>query len=538
MDLIQAIWADCLPGRFLSRVSRVLEELLQGSRIYWLLLSVVNWFIRVCRGSFFLRVLFLDPPSTVKIWHSSVIVKMVLLPFRRLRVSALQVGWWGEQVARGSMASPLLGRLPWLRSIFSWPSSVLYIIIFVPVELAVVKYLPYGVKYSVELILIYLLAVLILRILFADRRPVAVASPDLPLLVLGLVAVASLLANGVPIFIGLAGIRALLQFAILYLVVVRLRPRPDLLRKLVALMLTVAAILAVYGLMQKILGVQTPREWLDMAESGISTRIFGTMNNPNTFGGFLLIFLPLALSLALSKEVSWSWRLPCLAATVVMAGAIMFTYSRGALLGMIVALLVLGMTKNRRLLLLMLVGGILVLVKMPGLVDRLAFGFSGYYLEKSATAGRLWVWVKGFEAVKMFPFLGVGPGRFGGAVANMFGSPAYLLVGLPFWAGIWLDNQYIQVWAELGTVGLLAFLWLMITMFKTMRQVAVNHPDGFWRAFAAGTLASMVGLSVQALFAGVWEMHQTAVFLWLFVAIASVLNSQAAQAEQALASKS
>lgn len=515
------------------------------------------------RGSVLARVLVLDPPATLPLAQQSLAWRVLRAIYRGILRFTLPLGSWGRRLASSSLflglarehamvasavyllgcatvyartgslllTAILLGLLvaAW---IYLRPElGILYICLFVPVELALINtYLPYNAKYTVEAVLAVMTVALLVRVFFLGEVRLAPASTDIPLAVLLAVGVLSIVANRVPVFTGIAGLRAFLQFALLYVIIVQIKPSRSMLWRLVVLLLALATILALYGWLQKLTGVETPPSWVD-PEEDISTRVFGTMANPNTFGGFLLAFIPPALALALTRGENWGWRSLAGMAALIMAGALAFTYSRGAMLGLVAAILYLGLVRDRRLLLGLLLAALLVPAVMPGILDRIAFGFSSDYLSQSSYSGRIFAWMKGLEVLSMHPWLGVGPGRFGGAVAKLMGSPAFLEVGLSYWQGVWLDNQIVQVAAELGLVGLAVFAWFLVTFVRSAYQIYHREASPRWRAIIAGMTASFIGLLIQSFVAGIWEIHQTALFIWLFMGIIMSLEGQPANGD-------
>ena len=86
------------------------------------------------------------------------------------------------------------------------------------------------------------------------------------------------------------------------------------------------------------------------------------------------------------------------------------------------------------------------------------------------------------------PFVGVGPGQFGGGVASaLYLTRAYDAAGLPFGiAGVLgqIDNNWFSIWGEFGTLGMLAFMWMLVALFMAAYRIFRTSNDTFTQGFA------------------------------------------------------
>ncbi len=411
------------------------------------------------------------------------------------------------------------------RFFLRYETGVVFLAVFVPIELFLLQYLPRAVKYSVEIVLLLMTLSIFLSAL-AKRRNFVWTELEMPVAAVAGVAVISAVVNGVPLVIAIAGLRALLQFYLLYFVVVQADFDLDWLRRFVLGLICLAMVLALFGLSQVITGVKTAQPLVDVRETTIEGRIISTFANPNNFGGFLLLVLPVAISLAVSRADP-AVRLLSIAGTAAMLPALVFTYSRSAWLGFAAALIVLASILDRRLLLGLLIASVAAVAIVPSAIDRVAFGLSSDYMAASAAGGRLLYWSKALEIFAMSPIVGAGPGRFGGAVAAVFGTPVNALVGIAPNHELWVDSQVFQILAELGLLGLAAFLWVPATFARNAIAFFKGTRDPFWKAVAAGATASVIGVIAQGIFVGVWETHQIGAFFWLIMAIVTSAASKA-----------
>ncbi|MCL4499023.1 MAG: O-antigen ligase family protein [Chloroflexi bacterium] len=402
------------------------------------------------------------------------------------------------------------------RFLFRYEVGVVFLALFIPVELFLFDYIPKTTKYSVELVLLLMTGALFLSAI-AKRRELRATELELPVLAFVVIACVSALANGVPLLIALAGVRALLQFYLLYFVVVQAEFDRAKLRKFVLGLLGFALLLTLFGLGQKFAGLKTPT-MVDIRETTIGGRIVSTLANPNNFGGFLLFFVPMAVALLIERTDAWV-RVFAGAASLLMMVALIFTYSRGAWLGLGAAFIVLAVLLDKRIVLGIAVALAAVFLFVPSVIDRLSFALSSGYIKSSAEAGRLLYWAKAIQIMETNPLFGVGPGRFGGAVAAIFGTPANALVGMAPNYQLWVDSQVFQIMGELGLLGIAAYFWVAVTFARNAIAFAKSELDPFWRAYSIGAVAAIVGIMVQGVFVGVWETQQLAAFFWLTTAI-------------------
>jgi putative inorganic carbon (HCO3(-)) transporter len=203
-------------------------------------------------------------------------------------------------------------------------------------------------------------------------------------------------------------------------------------------------------------------------------RLGGAMGDPNFLAMVLVAALPLALLQALERGAGWPRRLFALAAGGAALAATLFTYSRGAFVGLAVVLGVLALRHPRRRWLLagMLAALLGVLALRPqDLLARLRS------LTQLAHAQQTLLPDASFQVRRnaldagalMFrdhPLLGVGPDNF---------PDSYLkysaLVGLASDPTLRDPHDlYIQIAAETGLVGLAAFAWLLWASFALMER--------------------------------------------------------------------
>lgn len=201
---------------------------------------------------------------------------------------------------------------------------------------------------------------------------------------------------------------------------------------------------------------------------GENLRVYGTFAQPNPYGGFVNFGLLLALALTLFGR---DFRERCLAAgaSVLLLGAQTLAGSRGALLGLLVALIVIvtiGWQRERLAAITAVVS--IPLIAIGWLTNLIPERFQQAILEQLrvsdalngtltsanfSTVERLAHWITGFRMFTAHPILGVGAGNY---------DAAYGDYALPDWPDALghAHNYYINAAAETGILGLIAFLAL------------------------------------------------------------------------------
>lgn len=312
------------------------------------------------------------------------------------------------------------------------------------------------------------------------------------------------------------------QFALLLAIVPTMVPREKA-RWLVWGLLGGGMIQGLIGLYQFIFRIGP--EWFVIF--GRFMRASGTFSQPNPYGGYLGLTLPVAVSLTLwalyrlKQETSANWNISrpmfLLLCYGVAAGGIgaglLASWSRGALLGAIGALGVVIVLRSRRAALLsglaglVIAGALLVGALNPTwlpapLVERFAevptyLGFSDVLNEpltneNFAIVERLAHWVAALRMWERAPWLGVGPGNY---------ATIYPEVRLPLWEEALghAHNIYLNLLAESGIVGLLGYLvlWGMILVWL-WRQWSIHLE---WQnALIIGVIGVIVHLSIHNFF--------------------------------------
>ena len=234
-----------------------------------------------------------------------------------------------------------------------------------------------------------------------------------------------------------------------------------------------------------------------LGPGGASVRVFGTFDQPNPYGGYLNMSLPIALALTVfGRDPRMRWVTG--GASVVMLFALYLSGSRGALLGLVAALVVLaavGLRIERKTLIGLAIAAPLLAIAwfahlIPARIEnKLLAQFRVNDVSLTAqlndanysTIERLAHWVAGLRMFQAHPLLGVGAGNY---------SAAYATYKVPGWdeSLTHAHNYYINAAAETGALGLLALLGVIaVAIWVAWR--ATRAAD--WRSAARRTLAGI-----------------------------------------------
>ncbi len=309
------------------------------------------------------------------------------------------------------------------------------------------------------------------------------------------------------------------------------------------------------GVAQAILGLyqfifQIGPEWFIIM--GRFMRASGSFNQPNPYGGYLGLALPVAASLALwaiaglgrkdkSPFYSWLAVLGYSGATLLIGSGLLASWSRGGWLGALGGLVIILVARNRRTALLggaTLFGlGLALLIGLgePSWVPApLAARFQDVpaYLgltdvlqqpitdENFAIVERVAHWVAAWRMWESAPWLGIGPGNYG---------VVYPAVRLPRWEEPLghAHNIYLNLLAEGGVVGLASFLLLWLTLVGWLwRQRHYDKAHAGWtNALTLGVIGMVLHLSIHNFFDNLFVQGiYLQVALWL-AAVQSVRQS-------------
>ena len=153
--------------------------------------------------------------------------------------------------------------------------------------------------------------------------------------------------------------------------------------------------------------------------SWMTHRGYSTVGNPDFTGTFLILPLTLAFALALSEKDAL-WRRVAWSCTLVAGCGLFVTLTRGAWLGGLIGIVLVGLTAKkagligtRALRRVVLVGASVVAlgaaIKWSWVLQRFTELGAGW---QQAGGGRLVLWRDAFPVIAQHPLLGVGPGSY------------------------------------------------------------------------------------------------------------------------------
>jgi O-antigen ligase len=287
-----------------------------------------------------------------------------------------------------------------------------------------------------------------------------------------------------------------LKVAAIFVLMINLLDTRERLRSILRLVVICGTVLALFAISNYLAGkFLTTDKRIGIRIAGV---VGGVFENPNDLATSLVLLIPPAVALALltRRAARAAW----LACATVLAMAVVLTFSRGGFLGLIAMVVVLLWKLLRRngaatILAAALMGGVFLVAMPSGYSSRLTSIFDSESDPTGSVQARRDLLQRAASVAASHPIVGVGMGNF--HIYSIREQKAH--------------NSYLEIAAELGLIGLIAYLAMLFAPLRSLRRIerdsihnasgqSINGHDGDTRretyylgaAFQASLIAYMV----------------------------------------------
>lgn len=248
--------------------------------------------------------------------------------------------------------------------------------------------------------------------------------------------------------------------------------------------------------------LSSPEPW----SSETPRRVSSVFDYPNAVGLYLAPLIALFAGFLAFKRPPVN-RIFSVLIVVTGIAALVFSFTRGAWLGLAAVLLFLGLVSERKkliwLILLVCLAGTLI---FPATRD---LAFSIFNQSDTSTDVRLVLWQGTWNLLKAHPWLGAG----------LSGFPAlydkYRLIKHTELL-LYPHNIFLNFWAEIGLVGLLAFIGILISFFRAgVRAIQMEKS----RVCAYALMSAMISLVIYGLVEAPYFKNDLSAQFWILCAL-------------------
>lgn len=353
--------------------------------------------------------------------------------------------------------------------------------------------------FSLFLVFIYvrfLGGLLIVENLGIDKRPgfVAPLKSELilftSLIIFGLWCLISAIVNQNNLGPTIFGTFSYIVYFFVFFIFSSIPYKKDLIKKTYIFLLNFALMLSLLSVFQEISALIYPASvnWWPNIQSGNAMwrgglfRAPSLLGHPNGIGLFALFFFTVELARRRELKLRQRHRLKL----TFLGLAILFSVSRCAIGGALIALFLL-LPRFRKMVMwsfpaIVLIGALFFSHLKPTTQESSSgiFSYDNY---------RKFTFQKSLEIFKDHPFCGVGAGMYGGHISLRYDSPVYAKYGFTGQHFDYLhdrvgsiEQQWAQVLAELGVVGMFLFTILMVTPIFILHKLLRKEDDIFFKA--------------------------------------------------------
>ncbi|SHI60152.1 O-antigen ligase family protein [Lutispora thermophila] len=250
----------------------------------------------------------------------------------------------------------------------------------------------------------------------------------------------------------------------------------------------IAIIASSYGIYQFISGkLQVNKHWTGYSESLSSIcRVYSTLYNPNVFAAYLVISICFIICWIITMDKSHLKNVSLILCSI----SLIFTYSRGAFVSLLAALIIVYLIKrdNRLIIYGVLMIMFFVIFNNGTAYERIDIANIN---KDSSSLYRLEIWRTSFRIFMDNPIFGNGIGTLWYSISNMSSR----LWGVIYHA----HNLLLHFAAETGVLGLISFLWIFENLTTTSYKAVKNTEDSIVKFVALSTIGSCTAIMVHGL---------------------------------------
>jgi O-antigen ligase/Tfp pilus assembly protein PilF len=267
-------------------------------------------------------------------------------------------------------------------------------------------------------------------------------------------------------------------------------------------------------------------------------QVFGLFGNVNYFAEYLIVPLPIAVSLFFASRNKFK-KILLLIAILAMGISLIVTFTRGSYLSFGVSLIFMFflflisrgknfIKNNKKIFIIALVAIIIItfLFVIPNLLNESDTVISkiksrisiAQISQDFSFKRRIATWKFTGMMIKDHPLIGSGIGTF--KYNTLRYQAEFFAQGenrslYPHGFADKAHNEYLQLWAEMGIVGLGIFIWLIISYFRFGLKILRKIKDEYRQGIIIGLMGAIMAVLVDGIFGFPLHLPATIVLFWL-----------------------
>ncbi|MBM2833731.1 MAG: rfaL 1 [Candidatus Brocadiaceae bacterium] len=286
-------------------------------------------------------------------------------------------------------------------------------------------------------------------------------------------------------------------------------------------------------------------------------RLVATFEYHSRIAKYISLLLPIAVCLFLWYKDILS-RLSLALLVLLCSFSLILTMSRTSWIAILITMLFIGFAVQKKLLMVIVIGvcALLIFILPSKFIThaKTIMQVDKFFAAKKILGERLLCWKASFAMIQDHPLLGIGPGKknfrdafqlYGGKIKEAEKQikkekasiqPKEIKIkkknavkGVEKLSSA--HNIFLHIWVEIGIVGLLAFLWLFVTVFYAAIKSWRSLKSGYEKALLLGITASLISIFSHGLTDSFWKKPD-ALFLWYIIGILFVIIRSASSRDQ------
>lgn len=343
-------------------------------------------------------------------------------------------------------------------------------------------------------------------------------------------------------FVSLKELPLFLAGPLLYFIIVNNIGNGKQINRIISTVIIVGTALGIYGIFQ-----YNDIDFPFWASSGGRQKVFGLFGNAGYFAGYIILPLSLAIPLFFVSK-NRNRKILLLIGILAMVTTLIVTFTRSSYLALGVSLLFMFLLfllsrgksflkENKKLFIFLLIVVILAVsifiiptpLNEPGTaISQIKGRISLTRLISDFSSGRrAAIWKFTGMMINDHPILGSGIGTY---KYNTFRYQAKFFEqgdNRSIYAYGFADkahNEYLQLWSELGTIGLAIFLWLIIAYFIYGIRYLKREKDQQKQGIMIGLMGAVVAFLMDSIFWFPLHLPSNLSLFWLFIGLTMVMG--------------